>query len=263
VSSDQVTTEVTDGVVVVTLRRGTKRNALDQEMADGIDLALQRLDSDPDLRVGIITGEPPLFSAGTDLGLAVSPRAGDGEEYGLIRRVRRKPLIAAVEGGAYGGGFEVVLACDLVVAGDDAHFALPEVTRGVAAVCGGFFRSGSKLPRNIAMEMLLTGEPLTARRAHEVGLINALTAPGEALAGALALARKIAGNSPHAVEYTYGAIAKANAAAEADLWPLSDHASDQIQAAPDRVEGIAAFFEKRGPVWPTATDCGPLRSEGI
>jgi enoyl-CoA hydratase/carnithine racemase len=254
VSSDHVTSEVTDGVMVLTLRRGAKRNALNQEMADGIDLALQRLDSDPALRVGIITGVPPLFSAGTELSLAVSPRAGDGEEYGLIRRVRRKPLIAAVEGGAYGGGFEVVLACDMVVAGDDARFALPEVTLGVAAVCGGFFRSGSKLPPNIAIEMLLTGEPLTARRAHEVGLVNTLTSPGGALADALVLARKIADNSPRAVEYTYGAIAQAIAAAETDLWPLSDHASDQIQASPDRVEGIAAFYEKRPPNWPPATD---------
>jgi enoyl-CoA hydratase/carnithine racemase len=253
VSSEQVSTEVIDGVMVLTLRRGHKRNALNQDMARGIDLAVQRLDSDPAIRVGIITGEPPWFSAGTDLSLPVSPRAGDGEEYGLIRRVRRKPLIAAVEGGAYGGGFEIVLACDLVVAGEDARFALPEVTRGVAAVCGGFFRSGSKLPQNIAMEMLLTGEPLTARRAHEVGLTNALAAPGEALTVALGLARKIADNSPLAVEYTIGAIAKANAAAEAELWPLSDRASDQIQAAPDRVEGIAAFFEKRRPTWPTAT----------
>ncbi|MBB6627582.1 enoyl-CoA hydratase/isomerase family protein [Nocardioides sp. KIGAM211] len=244
-----VTTDQVDGVLVVTLRRGTKRNALNQEMADAIDVAMQRLDEDPTLRVGVITGEPPVFSAGTELSLPTSPRAGDGEEYGVIRRVRRKPLIAAVEGAAYGGGFEVVLACDLVVAGDDARFALPEVTRGVAAVCGGFFRSGSKLPRNVAMHMLLTGAPLSARRAHELGLVNVLAAAGEALAGALTLARTIAANSPLAVQYTIEAIAAGDAATEAALWPLSDSASDKIQAAPDRVEGIEAFFEKRPPVW--------------
>jgi enoyl-CoA hydratase len=252
VATDLVTCEALDDVMVVTLCRGGKRNALNQEMADGIDLALQRLDSDASLRVGIITGEPPLFSAGTDLSLRVSPRAGEGGEYGLVRRVRKKPLIAAVEGGAYGGGFEVVLACDLVVAGEDARFALPEVGRGVAAVCGGLFRSGGKLPQSIAMEMLLTGEHVTARRAYDVGLVNTLTPPGEALAGALALARKIAGNSPRAVEYTYQAVAAANAAVEAELWRLSDVASERIQASPDRLEGIAAFFEKRPPLWSSA-----------
>jgi enoyl-CoA hydratase len=173
----------------------------------------------------------------------------DGSEYGLIRRQRRKPLIAAVEGAAVGGGFEIVLACDLVVSAENAEFALPEVKRGVAAVCGAFFRAPEKLPANIAVEKLLTGAPISAVRAHHFGLVNLLAEPGDVVATAMTLARKIARNSPLAVQYTLEALMRARADAESAGWAHSDRASELVQRAPDRLEGIAAFFEGREPRW--------------
>src|SRR5437870_497639 len=157
------------------MNRETKRNAVDAVLAAGIEDALNRLEDDPALRVGILTGTPTVFSAGTDMYDPGEKRTARGGEYGVIRRVRRKPLIAAVEGYAVGGGFEIVLSCDLVVASTTARFGLPEIKRGILPACGGLFRTGSAVPRNLANELLLTGEPIDAARAHAAGFVNVLT----------------------------------------------------------------------------------------
>lgn len=238
-----------DAIAVVTLHRPGQRNAVDRELADAVDAALGELDADESVRVVVLTGGPSFFSAGTDLHEPSSPATPDGGEYGLIRRHRSTPIVAAVEGFALGGGFEIVLACDLVVAADDVRFGLPEVKRGVIANCGAFFRAPAKLPANVATQMLLTGETLPARRAHELGLVNVLCSPGSALDAALELAAAIVPNSPSAVRITFEALQAAQRDAERDLWPLTDDAAAQVRVSADSAEGIAAFFEKRAPRW--------------
>ena len=146
-------------VLVVTMQREAKRNAVDRQLADELDAALNLLDDDPDLWVGVLTGTPNVFSAGSDMTAAGDNVTERGGEYGIIRRVRRTPLVAAVEGPALGGGMEIVLACDLVVASTSATFGLPEVARGLVATSGALFRAARLLPVNLAREMLLTGEP--------------------------------------------------------------------------------------------------------
>src|SRR3954466_8863738 len=201
-----VTVDHEDHVAVVTLDRPEKRNAMDAEMTAALDDALNRLDDDPGVRVVVLASSSSVFSAGTDLRTGSGGPTGRGGLYGVTRRTRRVPLIAAVEGPALGGGFEIVLACDLVVASTAASFGLPEVSRGVVATCGGLFRGPRALPVNVATELLLTGEPVDARRALELGLVNRLTDVGGALDAALALAARIAQNSPVAVQATLRSI---------------------------------------------------------
>lgn len=246
---DTLETTVDDAVAVVTLARPAQRNAVNRPLAEALDAAFARLDADPGVRGIILTGGPRFFSAGTDLHEDASPATPDGGEYGFIRRQRSTPLIAAVEGFALGGGFEMVLACDLVVAAEDAVFGLPEVKRGVIANCGALFRAPHALPPHIATQLLLTGEPVAASRAHAWGLVNVLAAPGETLQAARTLAASIAQNSPAAVGETLGALRDAREAAERDLWPLTDAAAARTAVSADRAEGIAAFFDKRPPRW--------------
>ena len=160
------------------MQREAKRNAVDRQLADELDGALNLLDDDPELWVGVLTGTASVFSAGSDMTAAGDNVTERGGEYGIIRRVRRKPLIAAVEGPALGGGLEIVLACDLVVAATTATFGLPEVARGLVATSGALFRAARTLPVNLAREMLLTGQPIDAARAHAAGLVNRLAEPG-------------------------------------------------------------------------------------
>lgn len=237
------------GILELTIRRGAKRNAVNQQLADRLDEAFDRVESDPRLRAVILTGEDPCFSAGTDLASDSSPRTPAGGPYGFVTRHRRKPLIAAVEGIALGGGLEMVLACDLVVASTTATFGLPEVRRGVVANCGAFFRAPEKLPPAIAMELLLTGCPLSADRAYSLGLVNRLTEPGGALLGAREMAQRILEASPAAVAATLDAVGAARAEHEAPLWPLTEHAAARAAESPDHAEGIAAFFERRPAHW--------------
>ncbi len=236
-------------VLVITLCREHKRNAVDRALADAIDLALNQLEDDPDLRVGVLTGGTQVFCAGSDLksrGDYVTERGG---EYGVIRRRRGKPLIAAVEGLALGGGMEIVLACDMVVAATDARFGLPEVMRGVLPTCGALFRALVALPPNIAREMVLSGEPIDAARAHALGLVNQLSAPGEALARALVLARRIGNNAPLSVQASLQAMNGLLAAADAAGWEATAKALAVISGSADYTEGVQAFFESRAPVW--------------
>lgn len=198
--TDLVEVEIRGRVALISMRRESKRNAIDRQLADAIDAALNRLEDDPDLWVGILTGTRAVFSAGTDLSSDGENKTERGGEYGIIRRQRRKPLIAAVEGYALGGGLEIVLACDLVVAARNATFGLPEVARGVLPTSGALFRVPRALPLNVARAMILTGERLDAVRAERLGMVNVLTDPGGAVPGALDLAQRIATNAPLSVQ---------------------------------------------------------------
>jgi enoyl-CoA hydratase/carnithine racemase len=246
-----VSTEQQNRVLVVRVEREEKRNAVDQEIADGIGAALNQLDDDPDLWVGIITGTATVFSAGTDLAAARdgSPRTDRGGEYGVIRRDREKPLLAAVEGPALGGGFEIVLACDLVVASRTASFGLPEVKRGLVPTCGGLFRTPRALPLNVAKELLLTGDRLTPERAYSLGLVNVLVDEGEALDAALALAARICTVGPVGARASLRALERTVAERDELGWEATTDATSAITGSNDIREGLAAFFEKREPHW--------------
>jgi enoyl-CoA hydratase/carnithine racemase len=243
-----VTTSRLDHILVIRLDRADKRNAIDTAMTVDLDATLNVLDDDEDLWVGVLTAEGPVFSAGTDLksGAGTTDRGG---EYGIIRRTRRKPLIAAVDGMALGGGFEIVLACDLVVAGRQALFGFPEVRRGVIASSGALFRAPRALPLNIAKELLVTGEPMDAERAAGYGLVNRVTEPGEALEEALRLARQICANAPVSVRETLRAVDRAAAAQDSRDWAFTAEAVEVVRASADMAEGVSAFFEKRPPRW--------------
>jgi len=246
--TDVVHTEVRGRVLVIRLDREAKRNAIDADMAEGIDAALNRLEDDPDLWVGVLTGTRSVFCAGTDMRAGVHSTERGGQ-YGIIRRHRTKPLIAAVEGAALGGGFEVVLSCDLVVASKTAEFGLPEVKRSLVPICGGLFRAPKALPRNVARELLLTGDSIDAKRAHRLGLANLVCAPEEALDEAVALADRICRNGPVAVRETMRFLASLDAPDEAHGWEETLESEDVIRNAEDTREGVTAFFEKRDPNW--------------
>lgn len=241
-----------DALLLLEINRPDQRNAMTRDVAMAIDEALTSLDDDPSLRVAILTGRGGVFCAGMDLKRhaagerAASERRGFG---GIVESPPRKPVIAAVEGWALGGGFEIVLACDLVVAGATARFGLPEVKRGLLARGGGMFRLPRRLPRPIALELLLTGDPISAARANALGLLNEIVAEGAALDAALSLAHRIAVNAPLSVE-----VSKAVAVQSAD-WPTTEGfgrqrpLSDLVSASDDAKEGVRAFTEKRPPVW--------------
>jgi enoyl-CoA hydratase len=237
-----------DRVLVITLRREEKRNAIDEEMALGIDGGLNELEDDDGLWVGIITGGTSVFSAGTDLRVGSGTGTERGGPYGIIKRHRSKPLIAAVEGVALGGGMEIVLACDLVVASRTASFGLPEVRRGLLALYGGVFRASRSLPLNVAREIVLTGDPIDADRAERCGLVNVVTEPGGALEGALGLARRICANAPVAVSQSLQLI-EACGVPEEESWTRTNVAMDVVMASEDAREGRTAFLEHRPPEW--------------
>jgi len=236
--------------LVVRIDREAKRNAIDVETAQGIDAALNRLDDDPELWVGVLTGTPAVFSAGSDIRDGLYARTERGGEYGVIRRRRTKPLIAAVEGPAFGGGFEIALACDLVVASTTARFALPETRRGLIASSGALLRLSRVLPAPLAAEILVAGGELDADRAYGFGLVNRVTEPGGALQGAVDLAEQVCRNSPVAVRATLAALSEQREQAESVGWAATERALAAISGSADATEGVAAFFEKREPDWP-------------
>ncbi|NMH96243.1 enoyl-CoA hydratase-related protein [Pseudonocardia acidicola] len=244
-----VHTERRGRVLLIRMDRPAKRNAVDAEMTRGLDAALNDLDDDPELWAGVLAGTPEAFCAGTDLASGAGEPTPRGGNYGVVRRDRSTPLVAAVEGVAYGGGFEIVLSCDLVVAARTARFALPEVARGLIANCGALFRAHRPLPLNVAREMLLTGQPLGAERAWSLGLVNELTEPGDAEAAALALAERIVANAPVAVSATLRAMEAVVAEPDERGWAATAQATETIMASTDREEGVAAFLEKRPPRW--------------
>ncbi|TVT19755.1 enoyl-CoA hydratase-related protein [Amycolatopsis acidiphila] len=244
-----VTSEVRERILIVRIEREEKRNAIDVETALGIDEALNRLDDDPELWVGVLTGTRTVFSAGTDLKNGMDARTERGGEYGIIRRKRVKPLVAAVEGVAFGGGFEIALACDLVVASRSARFALPESLRGLVATSGALFRVIRALPLHLAKELLITGAELNAERAHQFGFVNRVTEAGQALEGALAVAEEICASSPVSVRTTLAAIAAQLEEQDRKGWAETARAQETVRASADMQEGINAFFERRPPRW--------------
>lgn len=241
-----------EGVLSIRLNRPEARNAVNLEMAMAIDAALRQLDQDPALRVGVITGADSVFSAGMDLKAFARGEKPvlDGTGFaGIARAKRRKPLLAAVEGYALAGGFEIALACDLIVAGQGATFGIPEVKRGLIAAGGGLIRLSRRLPYHIAMEMALTGGSLSADRAYAMGLLNRLVPTGEARRTAVELAHQIARNAPLAVAASKQMIEQAQHTPEEEMFVLQDAVAAQIMASADAHEGAVAFSEKREPVW--------------
>jgi len=236
-------------ILTVTLQRPERRNAVDRALADALSAALDQLDDDPSLWCGVLTGGPSFFSAGSDLTAAGDYVTERGGEYGIIRRRRRKPLIAAVEGFALGGGLEIVLACDLVVASRAARFGLPEVGIGVIPTCAGLFRAPSAFPLNLARELILTAEPIGAERAYAAGFVNMLTEPGGALDGAMALAGRICRNAPLSVQACLAALNDELDEMSVAGWERTERAKGAVLGSEDTAEGVRSFLEKRPPVW--------------
>jgi enoyl-CoA hydratase len=245
-----VLTERRGPVLVITLNRPEARNAVDAALAHGLGRALDELDADDALAVGVLTGAGQAFSSGMDLKAFVSgerPTYGDRGFAGIVERPPVTPLIAAVEGFALGGGCEIALACDLIVAAHDARFGIPEVKRSLVAAGGALLRLPRRVPSAIAMELALTGEPIGAERAHAVGLVNALAEPGSALDVALALADRIAANGPLALSATKRILSENWP--EAEFWARQREIARPVFASEDAREAARAFAEKRAPVW--------------
>ena len=248
-SEQRVKTQVEGHTLIITLVRHDKRNAIDGAMTLALDAALNRLEDETDLWAGIITGGPDMFCAGTDMAAKSGEPTERGGVYGVVGRTRTKPLIAAVEGVAFGGGFEVVMACDMVVAAHNARFALPEVKRGLVATSGAVFRAARVLPLNIAKQLMLSGVELSPADAYRHGLVNTLCEPGSALAQAINMAALVTENSPVAVQQSLQAIEALASVDDTFGWELTEKARLVINSSEDAKEGVAAFFEKRPPVW--------------
>jgi enoyl-CoA hydratase len=247
-----IVVERAQGLLTVTLNRPRARNAVNAAMSAAIAAAIDELDADDALSVGIVTGAGGTFCAGMDLKAFLRgelPEVPGRGFAGLTQAPPRKPLIAAVEGFALAGGCELALACDLVVASRDSSFGLPEVSRGLVAGSGGLLRLPRKIPSQIAMEHALTGDPLTAVDAHRWGLVNRLTEPGQALAAATELAARIARNGPLAVRATKRILVESPAWPADEVWARQQRELDAILASADAAEGAAAFAERREPRW--------------
>lgn len=244
-----VTSERQGRVLIVRIEREERRNAINRETAEGIETALNLLEDDPELWVGIITGTPTVFCAGTDIRERADLRMPRGGEYGVIRRQRNKPLIAAVEGYALGGGFEIALACDLIVASRTAQFGLPETRRGLVATSGALFRAPRALPVNVARELLITGRTLDPERALNLGVVNTLTEPGKALDEALVMASEICESSPTSVSLSLKSVNALYTEDDIRGWTVTDTARDTILQSPDITEGLDAFANRRTPNW--------------
>jgi enoyl-CoA hydratase len=250
--ADEVLIEVDDGIAVITINRPQARNAVNGAVSAGIASAVGDLDARRDVHVLILTGAGGTFSAGMDLkGFLTgdNPLAGGRGFGGITERPPAKPVVAAVEGYALAGGFELVLACDLVVASEEAQFGLPEVTRGLAAGAGGLLRLPDRIPYHAAMQMVLTGERVPAADLHRAGLINRVAPAGQALEAARHLAARVAANAPLAV------VASKRVVVESADWPSGHTFARQgeilgaVFGSADAMEGAAAFAEKRPPVW--------------
>ena len=250
--TELVLTERHEGVLTITINRPAQRNAVNREVAVQVASALDLLDSDPSLSVGVLTGAGGTFSAGMDLKAfangqtPILPGRGFG---GVTQAVVRKPLIAAVEGWALGGGFEMALGCDLIVAAEDAKFGLPEVKRGLIAGEGGVIRLPQRIPYHVALKVLLSGEPLSAVDAKQYGLVSELTASGAALAGAQELARRVAGNAPLALAKVKQILRETQGLNDAEAFVRQAQDAHSLLDSDDAHEGALAFVEKRAPVW--------------
>jgi enoyl-CoA hydratase len=249
---DPVLRERRDGVLLITLNRPEARNAVNLAVAEGVAAALDELDGSDDLSVGVLTGAGKGFCAGMDLKAFVSgqrPWVGDRGFAGIVRRPPVKPLIAAVEGFAVAGGLEIALSCDLIVAARGAKLGIPEVKRSLVAAGGALLRLPRRIPYHAAMELALTGDPIPAERAHELGLVNRLAEPGGAVDVALGLASEIAVNAPLALIASKRILQEQHDWSAAEMWERQSVLSDPVFASEDAREGATAFAEKRPAVW--------------
>ena len=253
-SPAMVDLETKGRVALLTIRRPDARNAVNAEVARAMEAAIDRLEEDDDLWCGVVAGEGQVFSAGADLKEIAAGRAADlvterGGFGGIARRDRRKPLIAAVDGPALAGGCEIALACDLIVASTAARFGIPEVKRCLIAAAGGLFRLPQMLPRNLAMELAITGEPIDAETAHRHGMVNVLCEPGQAVDKALELAARVTANAPLAVYASRKVLLDSLSSSEDDAWRNTGTHFAALFATEDFGEGPRAFIEKREPQW--------------
>jgi enoyl-CoA hydratase/carnithine racemase len=247
-----VLTERRERILVITINRPDQRNAVNSAVANGIAAAMDELDADAELSLGVLTGAGKGFCAGMDLKAFVageSPYAGDRGFAGITQRASVKPLIAAVEGFAVAGGLEVALSCDLIVAARGARLGIPEVKRSLVAAGGALLRLPRALPRNVAMELALTGDPIDAERGFALGLVNRLADPGHALEVALGLAGEIAVNGPLALAATKRILIEGVDWADSEFFARQGEIAGPVMASEDAREGSVAFAEKRAPVW--------------
>ncbi|HSW20243.1 MAG TPA: crotonase/enoyl-CoA hydratase family protein [Ramlibacter sp.] len=250
--SDEVLVERIDGMVIITINRPEQRNAVNRAVSYGVCEAVDELDRDPTLRVGILTGAGGTFCSGMDLKAFLRGEVTRVEGRGILGIALtppKKPLIAAVEGYALAGGFEAMLVCDLVVAARNASFGIPEAKRGLAAAAGGLIRLPRLIPQRIAMEMALTGDLVSAERLHHYGLINALVEPGQALEEAKKLARRIMLNAPMSVAASKRVIIEQRDWPEGEMFALQDSITKPVLDSQDAREGAAAFAQKRPANW--------------
>lgn len=252
VISEPVLAERRGDTLLITLNRPEVRNAVNAALAAGVAAALDELDSDESLSVGVLTGAGGFFCAGMDLGAFVkgeSPWFGDRGFAGIAQRASRKPLIAAIEGFAVAGGMEIALACDLIVAAKGAKLGIPEATRSLVAAGGALLRLPRRMPYHVVMELALTGDPMPADRFHEFGVVNRLVEPGSAVDVALELAERLAKNGPLALEASKRILQEQYDWSSADMWEKQGAISGPVFASEDAKEGANAFKEKRDPVW--------------
>lgn len=244
--------ETWNGIAKITINRPEVRNAVDRDVSYGVAAAVDELDANPELRVGILTGAGGTFCSGMDLGAFLRGEVTRVEGRGILGIAYtppQKPLIAAVEGYALAGGFESALACDLLVAARDAQFGLPEARRGLAAAAGGLIRLPRLIPVRIAMEMAPTGDPVGAERLHALGLVNRLVEPGEALAEARSLAMRIIENAPLSIAAAKRVIVEQRDWSSSESFARQEEITGGLLRSADAREGAAAFKERRRPVW--------------
>ncbi|CAN5202874.1 crotonase/enoyl-CoA hydratase family protein [soil metagenome] len=245
-------TEKRGGVMVICMNRPVVRNAINADLSHAVSDALRELDASPDLAVGVLTGSGDSFSAGMDLrayGAGESIEVEGRGVAGLTRTPPTKPLIAAVEGFALAGGFEMALACDLIIAGTSAQFGIPEVSRGLVAGSGGLLRLVRRMPYAVASELALTGRRMGSAEAARWGIVNEVVADGSALERALEVADSLRTNSPTALRATKEILLAGDEMETAAAWRLQDKVLDEVFASEDAAEGAAAFVEKRAPRW--------------
>jgi enoyl-CoA hydratase/carnithine racemase len=241
-------------IALVTLNRPEARNAISPEVSQAMATILDDIEADPALRTVVITGRGDVFCAGADLKVVAQGKANDiasgkGGFAGIATRDFPKPIIAAVQGPALAGGFEIVLSCDLVVAATTAKFGIPEAKRGLMAAAGGLIRLPKRVPLAIALEMAMTGDPIDADRALALGLVNRVVPADQVVAEAIALAESIGENSPIAVRNSRQLVREAGELSEADGWKRTFELMMPVFESGDSIEGAMAFAEKRPPVW--------------
>jgi enoyl-CoA hydratase len=251
-TADAVLTEQRGNVLLVTINRPEVRNAVNGAVAEGVANALDTLDSDEGLFVGVLTGAGGFFSAGMDLGAFVkgeSPWFGDRGFAGIAQRASEKPLIAAIEGFALAGGMEVALACDLIVAAKGAKMGIPEAKRSLIAAGGALLRLPQRMPYHVVMELALTGDPMPAERFHEFGVVNRLAEPGSAVELALELAAQLGKSGPLALIGSKRILQEQFDWSSAEMWQKQGEITGPVMTSEDAKEGASAFKEKREPVW--------------